>query len=1447
MAVQSQHPLLIAALLLAAGPAMALPPNASFDFYAATENGLLGVDAASGLLSNDSDPDGDSITVAAVIRGPESGSLQWTSDGQFTYTPSPGFFGADSFRYTLTDGTATSDSALVVIAVAPGTARRLPESWPTYGNGPSHSGYQPGWIGDAAPALRWEKTIGDSAVNPVVVAGNQVFVTPFNYHEEVFVGALNAATGDLIWEQPFDPAFSMNPPTYADGHIYVQRGNHGTDSQIRSLDALTGEVDWSTPFGAQWDRYYAPVVADGKVWVNAGTYGGLYGFDQQTGHELFFNDRLEQTSEWTPLYHDGRLFSLIGGTLREHDPNAGTIVRSVTISDDRRGQQNIIAIASGRMIYIRDTSSIAALSVDTMSVVWQAAIPAGGTPAVAGDLVYAIAGSEIWVFDAQTGVRLTVYTAPEDLLLVSQPLVTDDRLLVASDANTYMFDRWSGAITQTIPRGGKLTLAGNVLFVAPSSSNLLSAWTINPVEPAADLPPTVLAPIPDQQLDVGGSPGAIDLTRYFRDGDDIANAMRFFLLDNTNGNVVDVAISGGQLLLTPTGLPGDASLTIRANSGGLTADVTFNVHVENPALRFELFDANGNPVVQGVPVSGVLTGRATVLNHIGDHAQFYQNFRVLHTDQPGHMVDSASWQRTFRVDTARFYDGDNLISMHVHPHNAPGMPYGADFDVGLFRVTTFNNNPAPNGDTELPTAKIAPDKIRFTGSQSLPGKWIFSDVDAVKIFDDSGQIDIDQLEAASNQAQVITHLGASVLGRFRWLSREPPFGDSVGRVFDHNYLINFQRETEYDAKLVFFFNDAVGRANYGLHRFRMPALAPQDAAAFSVPRLDARFLNVHQGDEIVVPAGGSFTAKVEINNVQSLGSQFRLLSTWVGNRSVATTDLGPMLRDIPPDQERIVVDVQIPADEIRKLQDSRFGGVDSTAFAIWNDFAIGASESLPTSEHQHLSSIRTSDIVWPYSTDVDGDGINVAGDNCPIVPNPQQVDSNGDGAGDACDPDDDGDGILDAADTINLAPTVEIAVTQQGRAVTTVAADAGPVTSVAILDDPNPGDSLGLLWSTTPHHIAHQYGATADRLEFTPMTAGLVRENVTVHDDGVGQLTGTDELVLRVVAASPTLTSDDSDGDGVDDQTEGTGDSDSDRIPDYLDATAAPELLPVHLGGARLVAEAGRELRLGEVAFAAGQAEAAIDWHTLRAHGGLNGGPGRNVEDSRHYYLWGVVDFEIHAAAPGGRATVVLPLTAPLDADTLFRLRTAYVGWSTFQSDGENALSGAPGQAGACPPPGAADYRPGLSAGDECIQLTLTDGGPNDTDGTANRWIHVTGGPAATQMPPLDIEGRAQPTSAKRFARGSGEQVVLKFVLNSSEDAELKTIRIRVQGGLDQSAVRSIFVYADADGDGQPAIEERVGEGTFDPAAYAIAIELTEPLRLPTGDTPFLVTYEFLP
>jgi subtilisin len=68
------------------------------------------------VLSNDTDDDGDSLSVASVTQG-TSGSVEINTNHTVTYTPNNGFAGTDSFSYTASDGTAESNSATVTVTV----------------------------------------------------------------------------------------------------------------------------------------------------------------------------------------------------------------------------------------------------------------------------------------------------------------------------------------------------------------------------------------------------------------------------------------------------------------------------------------------------------------------------------------------------------------------------------------------------------------------------------------------------------------------------------------------------------------------------------------------------------------------------------------------------------------------------------------------------------------------------------------------------------------------------------------------------------------------------------------------------------------------------------------------------------------------------------------------------------------------------------------------------------------------------------------------------------------------------------------------------------------------------------------------------------------------------------------------------------------------------------
>ena len=92
------------------------PPLAANDSYSLSENTTLTVDVAAGLLHNDTDVDGNTLTVSAH-GNPSHGTLVQNPDGSFGYTPNADYTGSDSFSYTISDGHGGTSTATVNLTI----------------------------------------------------------------------------------------------------------------------------------------------------------------------------------------------------------------------------------------------------------------------------------------------------------------------------------------------------------------------------------------------------------------------------------------------------------------------------------------------------------------------------------------------------------------------------------------------------------------------------------------------------------------------------------------------------------------------------------------------------------------------------------------------------------------------------------------------------------------------------------------------------------------------------------------------------------------------------------------------------------------------------------------------------------------------------------------------------------------------------------------------------------------------------------------------------------------------------------------------------------------------------------------------------------------------------------------------------------------------------------
>lgn len=322
----------------------------------------------------------------------------------------------------------------------------------------------------------------------------------------------------------------------------------------------------------------------------------------------------------------------------------------------------------------------------------------------------------------------------------------------------------------------------------------------------------------------------------------------------------------------------------------------------------------------------------------------------------------------------------------------------------------------------------------------------------------------------------------------------------------------------------------------------------------------------------------------------------------------------------------------------------------------------------------------------------------------------------------------------------NVQPKVDLKAQQIGRQTRLVTnKDGGLVTVNAVVSDVNTEDTFTYNWGGSSRALTNLANSGGNQFVFDPsgLTLGFFYKVVVAVTDSANPpgLTNV-ELQLQVLPAPPDLTGNDTDGDGPTDTVEGFGDSDNDAIPDYLDSiTMAPNVLQQQaLRTDRFVIRtlSGLSLRLGDISGAVGAGAALVSTQDI---GRLGSGEGRPVTNSVDTYInsAGYYDFEVHdMPIPDMSVLVVVPQATAIPANAVYRVYTKSLGWRDFAVNDRNAVFSAPAVNGLCPLPGDLVYFAGLTAGHECVELRIEDGGVNDADTAVNYVVRITGGVAVS-------------------------------------------------------------------------------------------------------------------
>ena len=357
--------------------------------------------------------------------------------------------------------------------------------WATYQGNIAHTGYVPVTIRPLAIGKRWGWTSPPNNGVPMSVghlsaSAGRVFVNAGNT-----IQAISEDDATALWNYDVTGiSWVLNTgaqdPAVYDGRVYFS-GGHQNSTYLFVLDAASGALQYKSLMSSQWEQYLAPVVQGGNVYTEGGSYGGLYGFDDQ-GFQLFFANA-EQTDHWSPAVDQNHVYTYTGASgyayLRQIDRFTGAVVRSIQDSSFQFGGYRMngapVLTAAGGVLAYNNGVSLTSFDVTNGVIGWQQSGNYASNPALANGVVYAVNRSpyRLEAREQATGQVKWSWSpqAPTETNFVGDVMVTQNLVFLSTNSTVYAIDLATHQAVWTYPKPALLAL---------SSSGILYLSTTDP-------------------------------------------------------------------------------------------------------------------------------------------------------------------------------------------------------------------------------------------------------------------------------------------------------------------------------------------------------------------------------------------------------------------------------------------------------------------------------------------------------------------------------------------------------------------------------------------------------------------------------------------------------------------------------------------------------------------------------------------------------------------------------------------------------------------------------------------------------------------------------------------------------------------------------------------------------------------------------------------------------
>ncbi|MEE9318975.1 MAG: thrombospondin type 3 repeat-containing protein [Granulosicoccus sp.] len=387
-------------------------------------------------------------------------------------------------------------------------------------------------------------------------------------------------------------------------------------------------------------------------------------------------------------------------------------------------------------------------------------------------------------------------------------------------------------------------------------------------------------------------------------------------------------------------------------------------------------------------------------------------------------------------------------------------------------------------------------------------------------------------------------------------------------------------------------------------------------------------------------------------------------------------------------------------------------------------------------------------------SDQDSDGVFDNADNCISSPNSDQIDKDGDGTGDLCDPTPLGESTTTEVTDEQLARG-KLLVNKECVACHSIPSTGAPqfADDAAWSERLRSAGSIEKLVESAINGKGNLMPAFGRDYSATELTEAVLYLGGYATTGGVSPVAGAgldadDDGIADTEDNCPKLPNEDqkdSDLNGVGDACEPEADADGDGYVFALDdddgnARRLPGVALNIQDAVFFLSET--DMALGDFAryliSASGNSSGGVlinDASFLQAAGALYSSVEPTLEQSFRKSL-DIIDLEVRDIA-GSSAEIIIQLFSTLPIRPQLSVYHPQEGqWTLFVADSVDQLASAQSIEGGCPASDSPNYTDGLGAGLRCIRVRLTDGGVNDSDGRNNgvvAFVATLGGSALNE------------------------------------------------------------------------------------------------------------------